>query len=150
MELRRVGRVRARVGQLARGQQLPCWFPRRFSLRPDVWGSWALGQSGETKGARSLATQADRQSKNFTGDGSVLPLRGGVWGTTSGSGVFAFYFSEPRAYSGGDVGFRAAFLSGRMPGGSRAPGQSRETKGARPLADLIKKGKKEKPHGSRQ
>jgi len=47
---------------------------------------------------------------------SALPLRGGNWNDASRAGVFALNLNEPRANSNHDVGFRAAFLSGQIPG----------------------------------
>ncbi len=46
--------------------------------------------------------------RNF---GERLPLRGGLWDSASGAGVFALILSYPRALSDGNVGFRAAFVN---------------------------------------
>ena len=43
--------------------------------------------------------------------GERLPLRGGSWNDGAGAGVFALGLNDPRAASGHNVGFRAAFVS---------------------------------------
>jgi len=48
---------------------------------------------------------------NIIGNESALPLRGGSWNNGAGAGVFALNLNNPRADSGNNVGFRAAFLS---------------------------------------
>lgn len=42
--------------------------------------------------------------------GERLPIRGGDWGSGSSAGVFALALGGARSYSGGSLGFRAAFI----------------------------------------
>lgn len=44
-------------------------------------------------------------------NGERLPLRGGRWTHQTEAGVFALALNEPRARSGDDFGFRAAFVN---------------------------------------
>ena len=44
-------------------------------------------------------------------NGERLPLRGGDWNDGANAGVFALYLYNSRAYSGIDIGFRAAFCN---------------------------------------
>jgi len=60
---------------------------------------------------------------------SALPLRGGYWGNVSEAGVFALNLMEPRANSYHNVGFRAAFLSGQIPGAQGLRARAERQKG---------------------
>ena len=149
-----VGRVRAQPQQCARDLESQCWFPRRFSLRPDTRSSWATGQSRETKGARF---RADRRGRQKTQASWTPPVTREIraravthetlWGRADAS------FARRRLVERLGVGrvraqpskpardlqryswFPRRFSLRPDTRSSRAPGQSRETKGARFRAD---------------
>ena len=48
------------------------------------------------------------------GTNLFLPFRGGHYSTGASAGVFAFNINNPRSYTSGSVGFRAALPSCQM------------------------------------
>ena len=65
--------------------------------------------------------------------GERLPLRGGSWHNSAGSGVFALTFNNPRALSNDNVGFRAALPLKPDIQSLRVLSQCRGIKGFAPL-----------------
>lgn len=43
-------------------------------------------------------------------DGEYFPVRGGVWSSGAGAGVFCLILNDPRSYSGSGLGFRSAYF----------------------------------------
>ena len=87
------------------------------------------------------ANAVTHENKNNTGDGSALPLRGGNWNDQSRAGVFALNLNNPRANSGSNIGFRAAFLSGQIHGaqGPRARAERQKGPVSVPIGKVGKK-----------
>ena len=73
--------------------------------------------------------------------GERLPLRGGSWNGQSRTGVFALNLNNPRANSGSNIGFRAAFLSGQIHGaqGPRARAERQKGPVSVPIGKVGKK-----------
>ena len=76
----------------------------------------ASGLSAAPELAKALLLYPDEPGGDYGGDyhwfnpvGERLPFCGGSWLGASGSGVFGVSLSLPRAFSGGDFGFRSAF-----------------------------------------